>query len=175
MSVDGSGMERDRVVIGRLGRPHGVRGVLHARPTGATLATLEPGERVWIVAEGSPARSMTVTSLEGAGERLRLRLDDVDDRDTAAALTGAVIEVPAGRVVAPDDPDTYFVEELIGCEARAGERPLGEVTEVHAAPANDVLEVAGPEGPLLIPFTADAVQDIDLPARVIRVRADLLD
>ncbi|MFP5451989.1 MAG: ribosome maturation factor RimM [Thermoleophilia bacterium] len=162
-------------MIGRLGRPHGVRGVMHARPTGATLATLEPGEGVWVAPDGAPARGMVVEAIEGSGERLRLRLAGVADRDAAAALTGAVLEVPPERVVAPDDPDTYFVEELVGCEMRAGGRPLGEVTGVHAAPANDIIEVAGDEGPLLIPFTADAIEEVDLDAGIIRVRADLLD
>jgi 16S rRNA processing protein RimM len=134
---------------------------MHARPTGATLATLEPGEGVWVAPDGAPARGMVVEAIEGSGERLRLRLAGVADRDAAAALTGAVLEVPPERVVAPDDPDTYFVEELVGCEMRAGGRPLGEVT--------------GDEGPLLIPFTADAIEEVDLDAGIIRVRADLLD
>jgi 16S rRNA processing protein RimM len=175
VSVDDTEVAEFRVIIGRLGRPHGVRGLLHARPTGATLATLEPGETVWITPGEAPARGMVVESVEGSGDRLRVRLAGVADRDGAASLTGAVIEVPPDRVVAPDDPDTYFVEELVGCAVRAGERLIGEVTEVHSAPANDVFEVKGEEEALLIPFTADAIEEVDLDARVIRVRGDLLD
>lgn len=175
VSGDESASPPGQVVIGRLGRPHGVGGTLHARPTGATLASLGAGEGVRVAPAGAPARAMVIESIEGSGERLRVRLAGVADRDAAAALTGAVIEVAPDRVVAPDDPDTFFVEELVGCAIRAGERTLGEVIEVHSAPANDVFEVAGADGPLLIPFTADAVERIDLDARVIRVRADLLD
>jgi 16S rRNA processing protein RimM len=152
-----------------------VRGTLHARPTGATLATLRPGERVWLVADGIADRAVMVDAIEGAGDRLRLSFAGVADRDAAGALTGALIEVHPDRVVGPDDPDTFFVEELVGCAVHAGARVLGEVTDVHPAPANDVIEVAGADGPLLVPFTADAVENVDLPARIIRVRADLLD
>ena len=45
---------------------------------------------------------------------------------------------------------------------------------MHAAPANDVLEVSGADGDLLVPFTADAIVELDLASRRIVVRADLL-
>ena len=47
------------------------------------------------------------------------------------------------------------------------------MTAVHDTPANDVLEVSGDAGVLLVPFTADAVADLDLPSRRIVVREDL--
>ena len=64
----------------------------------------------------------------------------------------------------------------MGCQVLLGDRPLGEVREVFSGPANDVLEVAPPGGgsPVLIPFTADAVLDLDVPGRRIVVRPDLL-
>ena len=64
-----------------------------------------------------------------------------------------------------------------------GDRPLGEVREVFSGPANDVLEVApapvaddpgATAPPVLIPFTADAVVDLDVPGRRIVIRPDLL-
>ena len=66
------------------------------------------------------------------------------------------------------------MRDLVGCEVLLGERPAGTVAEVHAAPANDVLEVSGADGDLLVPFTADAVVELDLAARRIVVRPDLL-
>jgi 16S rRNA processing protein RimM len=161
------------VVIGRVGRPHGVRGALRATPTGATLATLEAGEEVEVHPPGAAPRAMVLAAREGTAERPILRLAGIDDREAAAALTGATISVPAGREAGPADPDTYLVRDLVGCEVLVGARAAGTVVEVHEAPANDVLEVAGPEGALLVPFTADAVRELDLDARRIVVRADL--
>lgn len=170
------------VIIGRLGRPHGVRGVIHARPTGPTLAALPLGRSLEIrPREGAPARTLRLLGREGEGERLRLRLEGVDDRDAAAALGGAVVAVEAEHIVLPQDPDTWLVSDLVGCtvievgEDRAGgERQLGPVTEVLDLPANDVLTVAGADGPLLIPFTADAVVEVAVAARTIRVRGGLV-
>lgn len=165
----------DSVVIGRLGRPHGVRGWLHVRSTGATLADLAVGETVVVRAAAGGERMMTVAALAGEGERMRIAFREVGDREGAGALTGALVAVDRERVPAPADPDTFFVTDLIGCAVSAGGRALGTVREVHAAPANDVLEVVAADGAsLLLPFVADAIERLDPAAGVIRVRADLL-
>ncbi|MEQ8832920.1 MAG: ribosome maturation factor RimM [Miltoncostaeaceae bacterium] len=168
------------VIVGHVGRPHGVRGVVHARPTGPTLGALPIGEAIEVrPREDAPARSLRLLAREGSGERLRLTLEGVGDRDAAAALAGAVLEVAAERIVVPEDPDTWLVTDLVGCRVvevddAGGERDLGPVSEVHGLPANDVLEVAGSAGRLLIPFTADAVVEVAVPARTIRVRSGLV-
>lgn len=163
----------DAVIIGVIGRPHGTRGAVRAVATGATLGTLGPGDEVLAQAGDGPVRPLVVEGRAGTAQRPILTFAGVGTREQAAALTGATLRVPGERVVVPDDPDTYFVSDLVGCEVVVGERPAGRVTAVHGAPANDVLEVAGPEGPVLVPFTADAVTGLDLAARRIVVRADL--
>ena len=61
----------------------------------------------------------------------------------------------------------------MGCDVLVGGRHAGRVTAVHGAPGNDVLEVAGDEGVLLVPFTGDAVLSVEPEARRIAVRDDL--
>lgn len=162
------------VVIGTVGRPHGIRGAVHARPSGPTLATLVPGEEVEARPRGGgTVRRLTLAGRAGMDAAPILSFAGVESREQAAALGGALLAVDAGRVAAPDDPDTYMVSELVGCEVLLGDRPLGPVTEVVAGPANDALEVAARGGPLLVPFTADAVRELDLAARRIVVRPDL--
>ena len=56
----------------------------------------------------------------------------------------------------------------------AGSHAIGKVTTVHSYPANDVLELAGVDGAVLVPFSADVVHSVDLPARRIDVREDFL-
>lgn len=165
----------DHVVIGRLGRPHGVAGVIQVRATGPTLATVEVGETVWVRAVGGTAVPHVISELAGTPGRLRLAFAGVDSRDAAAVLTGADLLVPVDRRAPLHEPDTFYVTDLVGCTVMIGGRELGAVREVHAAPANDVLEVDGPEGAVLVPFTADAVVAIALEDRRIELRADLLD
>ncbi len=162
------------MVIGLIGRPHGVRGAVRVRPTGPTLASLAPGEAVEVrPAGGGPARRLVVAERRGTGERPVLAFEGVTTREQAAVLGGAEVAVAPERIVPLDDPDTFYVRDLIGCRVLVGERPAGPVTEVHGGPANDVLEVAAEEGPLLVPFTADAIRELDVPGRRIVVRPDL--
>lgn len=163
------------MVIGQIGRPHGVRGSVRARATGPTLPSLAAGEEVRVRVGDAAARRLVLAARAGTDERPILTFEGVGTRDEAAALAGGVISVAAERVAPPADPDTFFVSDLVGCEVLLGDRTAGSVTRVHSAPANDVLEVAGPDGrTVLLPFTADAVREVDLPGRRIVVRPDLL-
>ncbi len=166
-------MDDRRVVIGEVLRAHGVRGAMRVRATGATLGDLRPGERVMLSGRGAPPRAAVVREV-GAGSLLEL--EGVDDRDAADALRGMLIEVPEDRLPPPGDPDEFYVRDLVGCAVWIGGREAGRVVEVHQRPANDVLEVAPEDGGdrLLLPFTHDAVLAVDLGARRIEVRGDLL-
>jgi 16S rRNA processing protein RimM len=161
------------VVIGTIGRPHGTGGAVHARPSGPTLATLAPGETVEARPREGDPRELVVTARSGMDRAPILAFAEVASREDAQALTGAVLAVPADRVRGLDEPDTFFVRDLVGCVVHLGARPLGPVTEVHSGPANDALEVAADGGAVLVPFTADAVTELDVPGRRIVVRPDL--
>ena len=168
----------EAVVIGRIGRPHGIHGAVRARPSGRTLAEIAVGESVEARPADGPPRTLVLTSRAGTPQSPIFTFDGVATREDAAALTGAELAVPLERVPRVDDPDTVLVRDLVGCRVLVGDRPLGDVREVFAGPANDVLEVVPPGGgedgpPVLIPFTADAVLDLDVPGRRIVVRPDL--
>lgn len=161
------------VVIGTIGRPHGTGGAVHARPSGPTLATLGPGDEVEVRPREGEPRTLVVTGRSGMDRSPILAFAGIGDRAGAAELTGAVLAVEEHRVRGLDDPDTFFVRDLVGCDVLLGDIALGPVTQVISAPANDVLEVSGAEGPVLVPFTADAVVTLDVPGRRIVLRPDL--
>jgi len=166
----------DLVVIGTLGRPHGVRGEIRARATGPTLATLTAGAQVDVVRDGGATR-LTVGGIRPAGDDFIVSFTDVVAREAAAELTGGTIRVPNADLSAPSAPDEYFVRDLEGLRVvtHPAGTELGTVTRVHSGAANDVLEVAGSEPPVvLLPFTHDAVVRLSLDEGVIVVRDDLL-
>lgn len=160
-------------MIGRIGRPHGIGGAMHSRGSGPTLPTIAVGEVLELRPPEGDVRRLTVTARSGMPDQPILELEGISSRDAAGALAGAEICVPAERVTGLDDPDTFFVRDLVGCEVLLGDRPLGPVGQVLSAPANDVLEVARDEGVVLVPFTADAVVELDVPGRRIVIRPDL--
>lgn len=164
------------VVIGRLGRPHGVGGEIRAHPTGPTLATLAAGDRVEVIPPGGASpREVEILAIRHTPGSLLMRFAGADTRAAAAALTGSTIVVPIERRASITEPDEFYVTELIGCAVATGSEDLGEVVDVYEGAANDALVVRCSDGDdVLVPFTHDAVEDLDLTARRIRIRADLL-
>jgi 16S rRNA processing protein RimM len=163
----------ERVAIARLGRPHGVRGAITAHADGPTLGTLQPGESV-TVRVGGADRPMVIAGRRGEAPKAVLAFEGVDSREGAAALTGGQVMVPTQRLPAPDDPDTFYVRDLIGFEVHEGARTVGVVRGVQPGPANDALVVSGEGDDLLLPFTRDAVVGIDTAARRVILREGLL-
>jgi 16S rRNA processing protein RimM len=155
----------ERVVVGRIGRPHGLDGAVHLEGHGGVVP-LAAGDPVRV-----GERDARIRERRGTAERPILRLDLAADRDGAEALRGCEVSVPAGALPPPAE-DEYFHVDLIGCEVRAGVAVLGTVRDVHAYPANDVLEVEPTGGgeAMLLPFAADVVVAVDVGARRIEVR-----
>lgn len=164
----------EQVAIARLGRPHGVRGAITAHCDGPTVGTLDVGEAV-VVSVGGIERTLVLAARRGEAPKAVLSFEGVDTREAASALTGGRLLVHVGRLPAPEDSDTFYVRDLIGFAVRAGDVPVGTVRGVHPGPANDALMVARPgDDDILIPFTYDAVVDVDEASRVVVLRDDLL-
>jgi 16S rRNA processing protein RimM len=156
-----------RIVVGRIGRPHGLDGSVYLEGHGGVVP-LAPGTRVTI-----GERTAVIRGRRGTDQRPILRFDLAATREDAEALRGQPVSVPSRRLPKPD-ADEYFHVDLIGCAVYAGDRRLGEVAAVLEYPANDVLDVRGGEHDLLLPFAADAVLEVDVAGRRISVREDIL-
>lgn len=155
------------IVVGRVGRPHGLDGAFKLEGHGGAVP-LQAGTTITV-----GGRSVVIAERRGTDERPILRLGIASTREAAEELRGAEVSVSTDTLPEPDE-DEYFHIDLIGCEVFSGARLLGTVTTVHAYPANDVLELAGQDGVVLVPFAADVVEQVDLHARRIDVREDFL-
>jgi len=151
------------VAVGRIGKPHGVRGWVTVVPT-----TDQPEERF---AEGITVfiddRPRTVVESR-IGSRLMVLFDGCRDRDDAEALRGRWVEVVLGDEL-PDDPDEFYDHQLEGLQVRVVGQTRGTVTEVLHLPGHDVLAVATDHGQVLIPFVVDVVPVVDLESGFIEV------
>lgn len=157
-----------RVVVGRIGRPHGIRGAVTVEPR-----TDEPDERFApdaVLLPQSGASPLVVRHSQWHSGRLLVEFDGVDDRNQAEALRGTILEVERSDDARPDDPEEFYDSALLGCEVvTVSGEALGEVTEVAHLPAQDLLVVAREGGELLVPFVSEIVPSVDLEGRVITV------
>jgi 16S rRNA processing protein RimM len=154
-----------RILLGVIGRPHGVRGLVHV------VSHTDDPDALTAYGPLSDARGRRfVLRWRGAGIAEIAELVDgqerrVADRDAAAALTRTELFIARDRLPPPEDEEFYHAD-LIGLEAVDGAgHPLGRVSAVHDYGAGASLEIARAGPALLVPFTRAAVPVVDLAAR----------
>jgi 16S rRNA processing protein RimM len=151
----------DLVVVGRVGKPHGVDGSFFVE--GASDAPERFATGATLLVDGSPAE--VAVSKRGAGGRPVIKLD-------RPVARGATLAIRRDELPEPGE-DTYYVFQLVGLLVEEeGGRPLGTVIEVENGPANDTLEL---DSGLLLPLVESCVLDVDLGAGRIVVARGFAD
>jgi 16S rRNA processing protein RimM len=152
----------DTVVVGRIGRPHGVRGEVTVEVhTDDPDLRFVPGA---VLRTDPPERGpITIAGVHWHSGTLLLRLEGVDSREAAEAVRNTELVVPVAELPEIEDPDSYYDHQLVGLTARlSDDAVLGEVTAIlHEA--QDLLVVRRVEGgEVLIPFVSAIVPTVDL-------------
>lgn len=151
------------VALGRVGRPHGVRGEIRVAPFHAQSSLLL--ERTSVDIAG---KSYRVLSSRAASDVFILALEGVGTREAADVLKGAEVSVPRSELPALDEGELY-VGDLVGCECWEGETPLGRVIAVQSYPASTCLVIEGEGGTREIPAVAPYFAAFDESARRIEI------
>jgi 16S rRNA processing protein RimM len=156
----------DTVVVGRIGRPHGVRGevTVEVRTDDPDLRFV-PGA---VLATHPPDRGpLTVTGVHWHGTVLLLRLARPDgtaiaDREAAESVRNTELLVDVADLPELDD-DSYYDHQIVGLAVRTTDgAAIGEVTAVRHE-AQDLLVVArAGGGDVLIPFVSAIVPTVDV-------------
>lgn len=147
-----------RVLMGRFGAPHGVRGEIRLQSfTGdpEAIADYSP------LTDGTGQKSFNLLSVRALGkEMLVARVEGVASREAAAGLNGVELFLPRDRLPATEDADEFYLADLIGLRAQtpAG-ADIGRVVAVRNFGAGDILEIAPVGGgeTLMFPFTKAVV------------------
>jgi 16S rRNA processing protein RimM len=161
-------VESIEVVIGRLGKPHGLAGEVTVE-----LRTDEPERRfaggTTVRAErprgpSSPWPELTVAGTRWHRSTLLVRFEEISDRTAAESARGILLHATVAADEFPDDPDEFYDHQLVGLAAQDVDgRALGEVTGVlHGA--QDILQIHTADGrDALVPFVAALVPEVDVP------------
>lgn len=171
----------DCASVGRVRRPHGVRGELVVESlTDEPDAILAPGSRVfqgtmdgalWLDPSSKEPRALTITGLRPFKEGFLVTLDAVTDRTEAERWNGRHLLVPVEELSEPGAGEV-FAHELVGMQlvdADSG-AAIGDVVEFYELPQGLLLEFRTPTGLASVPFVEEFVTEVDRDGRIIRVR-----
>jgi 16S rRNA processing protein RimM len=158
-----------RVIVGRVGRPHGIRGevVIGVRTDEPELrfavgATLRSGSTP---DEDSPPGRLTVASARWHSGQLLVAFAGVTDRTAAGELTGSWLSVDSSQLPATSDPDEFRDHELIGLSVRTpGGEDVGVVTDVLHHGQDLLVVRRASAGEALVPFVKAIVPEVDVAA-----------
>ena len=163
-----------RVVLGQLGKVHGVRGWLKLH------SYTSPPENILdysplLAGTGDSEQLLEIDQTSRRANGLLVHFKGIDDATVARSLTGLELSVASAELPALEEGN-YYWHELEGMEVCNGSgQILGRVLRLLETGANDVL-VVGPSAASvddrerLIPYLVDSVvEEVDRVNRRIRV------
>ena len=165
-----------RVIVGRVGRPHGIRGevVIGVRTdepdlrfaVGATLDVRSSDDDA-DGPEDAGGERLTVAATRWHSGQLLVAFAGITDRTAAGELTGSWLSVDTSQLPEIPDPDEFRDHELIGLSVRtSGGDPVGVVTDVlHYG--QDLLVVRRADDECLVPFVKAIVPEVDVRAGLV--------
>jgi 16S rRNA processing protein RimM len=166
-----SGAEPLPLRLGRIVKPHGLKGEVVVRGVGLEAAQVAKLGAVRLVREsGALVGEATIESARAHGPDLLVRFASAHDPGQAGELRGLWIE--ADRAALPDaGPGRVYHYDLLGLDVVEEDgRVVGRVRDVVSTGAHEVLVVEGETGEILIPYHSGTVLGWDPAASRILVR-----
>ena len=150
----------DYVVVGRIGRAHGIKGEVSVEPR-----TDEPERRFAAGAIlGTGQGSLTVAGSRVHQGRWLVRFEELRDRTSAEAARGIELTVGIDPGERPEDPEEFYDHQLVGLrvETTTGD-VVGELERVDHHVAQDLLVIRTSGREVLFPFVSTLVPEVDVP------------
>ncbi|MFL6023370.1 MAG: ribosome maturation factor RimM [Marmoricola sp.] len=165
----------EMIVVGRIGKPHGVKGEVSVEPrTDEPERRFAPGEQLKTENKrpgaAGPAH-LTVAGTRWHSGRLLVRFAEIADRNAAEQARGTLLAIPLDPDEQPEDPEEFYDHQLVGLAVVTTDgRAVGELREIVHGSAQDLLVITAPDGPdVLVPFVSELVPEVDLAQRRIVV------
>lgn len=158
---------KNPIQLGVVGAAHGIRGEVRVKPyTQDPLALGDYGPL-----STTDGRSLVVEDMRLSKDVVIVRFEGISDRNAAEALNGQALHVDRSALPEELDEEEYYHADLVGLAVVDEDgTTLGKVVTIHDFGAGDLLEVRPASGrTLMIPFTRDAVPEIDIPKGRLRV------
>ena len=156
------------IVVGRLRKPHGLKGDSTLFPlTDQPETVLAPGAEVWLVGlDGEVvAGPLTIEHSRAYHREWLVKFAGAERREAIEPWRGLFLAVPPDRVAPPAEGEVWL-HELAGFSVRLpDDTPLGLVSAVYEMPSGLMIEVQGPKREFMLPYRKEFVQQVDREGR----------
>ncbi|KTD22090.1 16S rRNA-processing protein RimM [Legionella lansingensis] len=162
----------DWVVIGRFGRPHGIKGLITVH------SFTEPRDNIlrytdWHAYINKQWQPLKLLQVEMNEKSILAQLEGYHEREQVAALTNVEIAVNRKQLPALEEGE-YYWHELIGMQVKNQQDILlGTVKEIMPTGTNDVLVVEGKKRYLIPYLPGQFIFDINPSQHTITVDWDV--
>jgi 16S rRNA processing protein RimM len=155
-----------QVTVGRIGRPHGIRGdVVVGVRTDEPELRFAVGSR--LDTDRADVGPLTVAAVRWQSGELIVRFRGIRDRTAAGELRGTWLSVDSGTLAPTGDPDEFRDHELVGLCVRTVDGAEVGVVEDVLHHGQDTLAVRAASGEILVPFVKAIVTSVDVEAGVL--------
>jgi 16S rRNA processing protein RimM len=148
------------VIVGKLRKPHGIRGEIRMTVLTDSSELITPGLILYV---GESYQPYTIKSTRWHGADLLVTFEELPDR-TAVEIFRNIMVYMKGEDAPKLEEGEYYLHQLIGLQVVSDDnQKLGRIKEVLLTGANDVYLVDSATGgkDLLIPATDEVVLDIN--------------
>jgi 16S rRNA processing protein RimM len=160
--------DQDLRIIGVITEPHGLQGTVKVFPLSDFPERFFRLKSCYLRRKDGSIIEAIATSAKLAGRYVFLTLDISRTRDEADAIRGCEICV-AEKDSWPLPDGTYYISDIIGFKAISEDcRDLGRLTGILRG-AQDILQIEGPKGEILVPFVKEWVGPVNVKDKSIQI------
>ena len=160
-------MTKDKVCLGAIVGVHGIRGEVKVKSFSEDEKNLT---RYGVLSNEQGDKIFSLKIVGHSKELLRVKIEGVNDRNTAETLIGTGLYVNRDKLPSLDEEEFYHAD-LIGLEARGKSGAvIGKVNALYNFGAGDLIELKTVDGALeMLPFTKEFVPVINIKEQFISV------
>jgi 16S rRNA processing protein RimM len=156
------------IAVGRIRRPHGVKGELIFEPYPEYAVTLKKGK---VILVGKRKEAYSIRSVRSMDRNFLISFDGLEDLNDVELMRNEVVYLRQSELMAREDGSNY-PHEVLGMNVIDEKgNAIGLLREVLLTGANDVYVVVTPEDEeILLPAIESVILKVDAEKRIMTVR-----
>jgi 16S rRNA processing protein RimM len=161
------------VAIGKIRRPHGVKGEVVFEPYPEYSHSLKKGK---VILVGNKKEAYSIQTIRKMDQNYLILFDGLDDCDKVSHLRNQLVYIRTSLLV-PLPKGHYYPHQVLGMQVVDEEgKVLGILNEVLLTGANDVYVIKnGDEEEVLLPAIESVIIGVDCEKKVVTVRLPIWD